>query len=58
MARDYYAVLGLPPTADEKAIKAAYKRLAHQYHPDKTQGDPKRQSDSGLSAKPIIRLVM
>ena len=42
MARDYYAVLGLPPTADEKAIKAAYKRLAHQYHPDKTQGDPKK----------------
>lgn len=40
MARDFYAVLGLPPTADEKSIKAAYKRLAHQYHPDKTQGDP------------------
>ena len=34
--------LRLPPTADEKAIKAAYKRLAHQYHPDKTQGDPKK----------------
>ena len=40
MARDYYAVLGLPPTADEKAIKAAYKRLAHQYHPENA-GDPK-----------------
>ena len=39
MARDFYAVLGLPPTADDKSIKAAYKRLAHQYHPDKTQGD-------------------
>lgn len=39
MARDFYAVLGLPPNADEKSIKAAYKRLAHQFHPDKTQGD-------------------
>jgi len=40
MARDFYALLGLPPSADEKSIKAAYKRLAHQYHPDKTSGDP------------------
>lgn len=32
--KDYYAILGLSPDADEKAIKRAYRRLALRYHPD------------------------
>ncbi|WP_183959939.1 DnaJ C-terminal domain-containing protein [Chiayiivirga flava] len=32
--KDYYDILGVAPTADEKAIKAAYRRLARKYHPD------------------------
>ena len=32
--RDYYEVLGLDKSADEAAIKKAYRRLAKQYHPD------------------------
>lgn len=31
---DYYKVLGVEPTADEKSIKTAYRKLARQYHPD------------------------
>lgn len=31
---DYYAVLGLPPHADDTAIRLAYRRLARRYHPD------------------------
>jgi curved DNA-binding protein len=31
---DYYAVLGVDPTADDKAIKTAYRKLARKYHPD------------------------
>ncbi|RDY12906.1 dnaJ, partial [Mucuna pruriens] len=31
---DYYATLGIPKSATGKEIKAAYRRLARQYHPD------------------------
>ncbi len=37
--RDYYEVLGVGRDADEQAIKTAYRRLAHKYHPDKNPGD-------------------
>lgn len=33
-AADYYSTLGVPKSADSKEIKAAYRRLARQYHPD------------------------
>jgi molecular chaperone DnaJ len=32
--KDYYRILGVDRNADEKTIKAAYRRLARQYHPD------------------------
>jgi len=32
--KDYYAVLGIVPEADDKAVKVAYKKLARQFHPD------------------------
>ena len=37
--RDYYEVLNLEKTADEKQIKKAYRRLATEAHPDKNPGD-------------------
>lgn len=36
---DYYEVLGVPTSADLKTIKAAYRRLALQYHPDSQTDD-------------------
>ncbi|MGY2173118.1 DnaJ C-terminal domain-containing protein [Pseudomonas gingeri] len=32
--KDYYKILGVEPTADDKTIKAAYRKLARKYHPD------------------------
>jgi molecular chaperone DnaJ len=37
--RDYYQVLGVPRDAAEPEIKSAYRKLAHQFHPDKNPGD-------------------
>ncbi len=37
--RDYYEVLGVEKSADEAAIKKAYRQLAKKYHPDMNPGD-------------------
>lgn len=42
--KDYYSVLGLTREAGEKEIKAAYRKLAKQYHPDVVKGDKKKEA--------------
>jgi DnaJ-class molecular chaperone len=37
--KDYYKVLGVEKSASEDEIKKAFRKLAHQYHPDKKGGD-------------------
>jgi molecular chaperone DnaJ len=40
LRKDDYNLLGLDPEATLEEIKKAFRRLAHQYHPDKNPGNP------------------
>ena len=37
--KDYYVVLGVSRAETDPGIRAAYRKLAHQLHPDRTGGD-------------------
>ena len=41
--KDYYKTLGVSKTAGEDEIKAAFRKLAKQYHPDKNPGNKKAE---------------
>ena len=47
--RDFYEVLGVQKGADEAALKAAYRKLAMQHHPDRNPGN----ADSEATFKEI-----
>jgi len=42
MAKDYYKVLGIQKNASPEEVKKAFRRLAHEHHPDKPKGDEKK----------------
>lgn len=42
MSKDYYKTLGVDKNATEAEIKSAFRKLAHQHHPDKNKGDDKK----------------
>jgi DnaJ-class molecular chaperone len=42
--KDYYKILGVQRSADEKEIKSAYRKLARKYHPDVNPGDKSAES--------------
>lgn len=43
---DYYAILGVPYTADFKTIRKAYLKLSLQYHPDKNTNNPEQAQEA------------
>jgi DnaJ-class molecular chaperone len=46
--KDYYRILGVDRSADDKSIKSAYRKLARKYHPDVA-----KTKDSGERFKEI-----
>ncbi len=53
MVKDYYQLLEVPKDADEGQLKAAYRKLAQQWHPDKHQQDSKEQEEAAEKFKEI-----
>ena len=50
----FYAILGIPPDADEEAIRTAYRALARQYHPDVGEGSSPEKFREVVEAYEIL----
>ena len=52
--RDYYEVLGVDKTADEKEIKKAYRKLAMKYHPDVSEEEGSEEKFKAISEAYVV----
>ena len=43
MKADFYETLGVGKGADEKELKAAFRKQAMRYHPDRNPDDPEAE---------------
>ena len=39
MSKDYYKILGVDKSSSPDDIKKAFRKLAHEHHPDKSNGN-------------------
>ncbi|MEW5975960.1 MAG: J domain-containing protein [Acidobacteriota bacterium] len=54
--QDYYATLGVSPSASEQEIRSAYRKLAVKYHPDRNPGgrDAERKFKEATEAYQVL----
>ena len=53
-AQSHYGFLGVPKTADDSAIRAAYVALARDYHPDRIAGSSLARDPDVLAAVDLL----
>jgi DnaJ-like protein len=54
--RRHYTVLGVKPSATNEEIRAAYRRLATEHHPDRDGGDTARMQQINVAYNELRRL--
>ncbi|KAJ5507902.1 hypothetical protein N7527_010045 [Penicillium freii] len=51
VSHDYYAILGIPQSANSATIKSTYRRLALAKHPDRRENEPNATAEFQLRAQ-------
>lgn len=54
-APDYYAVLGVDPTATPREIGRAYRQLVRKYHPDTSRADNALRESEAQELRQVMR---
>ena len=42
--KDYYEILGVDKSCDDRTLKSAFRKLAKEYHPDHNAGKPEAEA--------------